>query len=90
MPKIGVKIGLTLKIQREGKESYEFIRPEIEIKDIEASFNANDISNQLLMSKKTVILVWDTVSELLEQEMIKELKMDVHKEIQGEYSQEAT
>jgi len=33
MPKIGAKLGFTLKLRRDSQ--YEFIRPEIEITDID-------------------------------------------------------
>jgi hypothetical protein len=68
MAKVGVKIGLTLKLSE--KSQYEFIRPEVAIEGIETD---QDIEAQLVQSKQAMLKTWETTVEVINDLVIKEM-----------------
>jgi len=69
-PIVSVRVGLTLKILKEGKDTYQFIRPEIEIAGIDCEKN---VKKQLQMAEQVAHTTWSSVSDLLEAEINSEL-----------------
>jgi len=65
--KIGVQIGLTLALKNrvDGATDYEFIRPSIEISDIDTEGDLS-VKEQLAIAKKAIRPVWDLVDAAIE------------------------
>jgi hypothetical protein len=68
MPKIGAKLGFTLKLRRDSQ--YEFIRPEIEITDIDTE---GDVTKQLTLAEAALKETLDKVTELSSQEILSQM-----------------
>lgn len=68
MAKVGSKIGLTLKLFKEG--SYEFIRPEIYIEDIDTE---KDVTQQLKDAEIALTETWEKTKEQVNERIISEM-----------------
>jgi hypothetical protein len=68
MAKVGAKIGLTLKLFKDG--SYEFIRPEISIEDIDTE---KDVTQQLADAEVALTETWEKTKEQLDQKILAEM-----------------
>ncbi len=78
MAKVGAKIGLTLKISK--NSSFEFIRPELSIDEIDTEGN---IQEQLELAVKALKETWDTTKEQLDELVIAEMpQVDKEMELQ--------
>jgi len=76
MAKVSAKCGLTLKISKESQ--YEFIRPEIEISDIDSE---GDIKSQLDLAIKALNDTWDVVTEQIGDKVLADVRFDVDQEL---------
>jgi len=71
MAKVEAKLGFTLKINK--KDSYEFIRPEIGISDIDTNV---DIYPQLELAEKALKETLDKISNIAGDEILINFDMD--------------
>ena len=65
MPKVGGKLGFTLKISKASQ--FEFIRPEISIEEIDAE---GDVAGQLKIAGEALKETWGKVTDLAGDEIL--------------------
>jgi hypothetical protein len=68
MAKIGVKIGLTLRLTKEN--DFQFIRPEIEISDIDTE---KDIEAQLALIRSAMSPLWGEALDQINNRVMQEM-----------------
>jgi len=82
-PKVSVEIGMTLKLNKDGKDTFQFIRPTIGIADIDANGDEKDLKRQLDLAKSAISQTWDTVSDLVEKQINEELGLSSKEQMKG-------
>ena len=68
MPKVSVKIGLTLKLFK--GSSYEFIRPEIGIEGIDTD---SDVEAQIATAREALNKAWDAVQDEVQVKVVDQM-----------------
>lgn len=76
MAKVSAKIGFTLRINKNSQ--YEFVRPEIEISDIESITN---VTEQLDEAEKALKETWERVTDIASEEILAHMG-DLDQELQ--------
>jgi len=76
MAKVGAKIGFTLKLSKESQ--FEFIRPEIEISEIDTEGN---VKIQLDLAEAALKETWNKVTDISSEEILSHMR-DVDQELQ--------
>lgn len=84
-PLVSVRIGMTLKILKDGKTTYQTIHPEIEISNIDCD---GDVHKQLEMAEQVIHITWDKVSGLIERKIKEELGFSKDEAIKGGVGEE--
>jgi len=78
MAKVSAGIGLTLKLFRD--DSYQFIRPSVEILEIDSE---KDVKEQLDLAVKALDETWDVVTEQVNQKILAQMpQVDAEMELQ--------
>lgn len=82
---IDVGIGMTLKIWRDGKDTYQTIRPEFMVRGIQdpekgGKEGREAIKKQLKRAKAIAFLAWDEMSDWIEVKVMEELGQSPRKE----------
>ena len=78
MTKVGAKIGLTMKLFK--TSSYEFIRPELEITEIDTSKSNEEIKKEIKRAVKVSRLTYEALTEEMNK-LIKEQVEALDKEV---------
>jgi len=77
MAKIGVKIGFTLRLTQ--KEDFQFVRPEVEISDIDTEKN---VEEQLELVRKVMDPTWAEMMLQVDKKVMQEMP-NVSKEMEA-------
>jgi len=79
-PIVSVQIGMTLKILKDGKDTFQNIRPEIRIDNIDCGGN---IKKQLEMAEQAIHTTWSKLSDLIEKQVKEELGFSKSESLKG-------